>query len=91
MRLHTVVSAILIACVSWLGVLGDAQAQSRAAVRHYERGREYYQAGRYPEAAVELEEAREAWGEAGAKAFAAEESHRFVNGVLDKVIKQLKK
>lgn len=26
-----------------------------------------------------------------AKAFAAEESHRFVNGVLDKVIKQLKK
>ncbi|GAA3713491.1 MULTISPECIES: transcription antitermination factor NusB [Oceanisphaera] len=26
-----------------------------------------------------------------AKAFAADESHRFVNGVLDKVIKQLKK
>ena len=26
-----------------------------------------------------------------AKAFAAEDSHRFVNGVLDKVIKQLKK
>jgi N utilization substance protein B len=26
-----------------------------------------------------------------AKAFAAEESHKFVNGVLDKVVKQLKK
>jgi tetratricopeptide (TPR) repeat protein len=57
MRPRTIICATLFACVTWFGAPDGAEAQSRAAVRHYERGRGHYQAGRYPEAAVELEEA----------------------------------
>ena len=56
MRPRTVICAILIVCTSWVGT-PEAAAQSREAVTHYERGREHYQAGRYPEAAEELERA----------------------------------
>jgi tetratricopeptide (TPR) repeat protein len=54
---RTAICVTLLACVSWFAAPQGAEAQSRAAVRHYERGRDHYQAGRYPEAAVELEEA----------------------------------
>ena len=58
MRIPLVIGALLCACVSVLGAPSLVIAQSRAAVQHYERGREHYQAGRYAEAAVELEEAQ---------------------------------
>lgn len=57
MRPRTVICALLLVSASCLGTPTSVEAQSRAAVRHYERGREHYQAGRYPEAAEELEEA----------------------------------
>ena len=54
MRARTLTCAIVLVCTSWIGT-PHASAQSRAAVEHYERGRDHYQAGRYPEAAEELE------------------------------------
>lgn len=58
MRVRPVICAILLVCTSGIGT-PEAAAQSRAAVEHYERGRDHYQAGRYPEAAQELERAHQ--------------------------------
>jgi len=55
---RTVTGAIFLVCASWI-VAPEALAQSREAVQHYERGRDHYQAGRYPEAAEELERAHQ--------------------------------
>ena len=62
MRARTLTCAIVLVCTSWIGT-PHASAQSRAAVEHYERGRDHYQAGRYPEAAEELELGRAGGGE----------------------------